>query len=254
MCTATSTMHPLWRIPELLCKIISCLPADDISRSFHISNYFRTVLKANLAPRLHPLPDPSNTKGPRLGTHLPQDVRKQVKAYIEQEAATPKQLKMEDAYYYWREDARCQILHALRPSLHPLLSEHVTRLVDGYWSLAEGGVDLCLQTDMGYHDLYNLVHGERRSDRGEGEFLIVVPPKSVTVFCLGGVSWDLLYADVKYRMYGGVQRFSIRVERERGVRLGDVLDELKGTLIVDGMSGGLEQDVVLVWVFDDSDG
>jgi hypothetical protein len=122
-------------------------------------------------------------------------------------------------------------------------------LVDGFEALAEGKMGVCLQTEIRYHDLYSLVQGEERPDCAD--WLAVLPPKSVTMFCLGGVSWDLLYADVKYRTCGGAKRFSVRVEGEAGVRLNDVLDELKGTLIVDGRGGGLGQDVVLVWEFED---
>lgn len=244
-------MHTVWSIPELLCQIISLLPANDISRSFAISRRFRAILTANLAPQYRPLPDPPHIATPRADTHIPQDVRIKAKAYIDREVATPKQLKMEDAYYYWCEYARCQVLHALTPYLHPLFSKHETRLVDGYESLLEGRMSICLQTDIRYHDLYALVHDEMRDDRGMGDLLAVVSPKCVTVFCVAGVSWDLLYANVKYRDYGGLKRFSVSVEREEGVRLGDVVDELKGTLVVDGMSEGLGQDVSLVWVFDD---
>lgn len=244
-------MHPIWQIPELLCQITSFLAADDISCSFHISHHFSTVLKANLAPRLRPLPDSSHPNTLLSGGRLPQDVRDKAKAYIDRELATPKQLKMEDAYYYWREYARCQVLHVLTPHLHPVLSEHATGLVDGYDSLMEGGMNLCLQINIRYHDLYSLVQGETCEICKMDDFLAVVPPKSVTVFCLGGASWDLSYANLKYRDYGGVKRVSVKVERQRGVRLSNVLDELKGTLMVDGVGGALGQDVSLVWVFND---
>ena len=242
-------MHRVWQIPELLIQIISFLPASDIDRSFHVSHHFRTLLKANLPPQLRPLPDSPCLRGSSSSRTLPQDVRAKAQAYITHEAATPKQLKMEDAYRYWREDAQCQVLDILSPHFHPVLDKHTTRLIDGYESLAEGGTSICLESVIPYHRLYQLVHGERREF--SNSFLAVKPPTSVTVFCLGGVSWDLLYANVKYRDYGGVKRFSVRVERESGVRIGDTLDELKGTLVMDGMSGGLGQDVVLIWVFDD---
>lgn len=41
-------------------------------------------------------------------------------AYVKHEAATPKQLKMEDSYYYWRKGSQRQVLDALTPHLHPL--------------------------------------------------------------------------------------------------------------------------------------
>ncbi|KAF9694371.1 hypothetical protein EKO04_007530 [Ascochyta lentis] len=239
-------MHSVWQIPELLVRIVSFLSADDIQRAFRISRHFRALLKTNLPPQLRPLPDRRHRRGTANQT-VPQSVRNKARAYMSQDAATPKQLKVEDTYYYWREGARNQVLDTLSPFLHLTLSKYTTRLIDGYKGLAEGEMDICLQTDIPYHSLYELVHGRYCQDR-DG-LLAVVPPKSVTVFCLGGASWDLLYGNVRYRSYGGVSRFSVKLEREDGVRLCDVLDELRGTLIVDGMSGGLGQDVLLAWVF-----
>lgn len=241
-------MHRVWQIPELLVHIVSFLPAPDIDRSFHISRHFRALLKANLPPQLRPIPELPRSKRSSRIQALPQEVRNKASAYVAHEAATPKQLKMEDAYYYWREGARCQVLDALSPHLHPVFAKYATMLVNGYESLAEGRVDVRLQTDVPYHALYELVHGK---DRVGWDRILAVKAKVVTVFCLGGLSWDLLYAGVQYRDYSGVKRFSVRVEREEGVRLGDVLEELTGTLVVDGMGGGLGQDVTLVWVFDD---
>ncbi|KZM25874.1 hypothetical protein ST47_g2889 [Ascochyta rabiei] len=242
-------MHSLWQISELLVHIVSFLSADDIQGAFRISHHFRTTLKANLPPQLRPLPD-GRRRYQSTSRVSPQEVRNKAKAYVSQETATPKQLKIEDTYYYWRESARSQVLDILSPCLHPILSRHVTRLIDGYESLAEGGMSICLQTDNSYHSLYELVHGKHRRDRNG--LLAVVPPKSVTVYCLAGASWDLLYSNVRYRSYGGVDRFSVTVEREDGVRLGDILDELRGALIVDGRSGGLGEDILLVWVLDSS--
>ena len=244
-------MHRIWQIPELLIHIVSFLPADDIGRTLYISRQFRTLLKTNLPPQLRPLPD-GRPKHSSVNDEIPQDVREKAQAYIAQEAATPKQLKMEDAYYYWREDARCQVLDTLSPHLHPFLNKYSTRLVDGYESLAAGSMSIQLQTEIPYHTLYTIVHGEDQKDLDA--FLAVMPPTSATVFCLGGVQWDLLYANVKYKDYGGIERFSIRVEREKGVRMQDVLEELSGTLVKEGMSGGFGQDVVLMWVLDDESG
>lgn len=239
-------MHRLWQIPELLVHIVSFLSAEDIDRTFHISRHFRALLKANLPPQLRPLPE---LRTPTSDQTLPQDVRDKAAAYIKHEAATPKHLKMEDTYHYSREDARCQVLHALSPSLHHVLDKYSTRLLDGYEPLAAGNINIVLQTDIPYHTLYSLVHGKVTPD--DAEFLAVVPPKSVTVFCTSGVQWDLLYSSVRYRDVGGVKRFSVKVEREGGVRMQDVVEELSGTLVKDGMAGGFGQDVVLLWVFGD---
>lgn len=167
---------------------------------------------------------------------------------VAHEAATLQPLKMEDAYYYWREGVRSQIFDALLPHLHPVFAKSATRLVDGYKALAEGKTAISLQTDVPYHALYELVHGQ---DRQGWSGVLAEGVTTVTVFCLGGASWDLLYWCVKYRDHGSIKRFSVRVERAEGVRLGDVMEELAGTLVADGMRGGLGQDVRLVWVFDD---
>ncbi|KAJ8109914.1 hypothetical protein OPT61_g7102 [Boeremia exigua] len=181
---------------------------------------------------------------------LLQDIREKAKTFGINDDRLPEQLKATDTYYYWREDARCQVLNTLRPCLHPILGKYATHLIDGYEALAEGKLSFCLQTYIPSHELYNLVHGK---DRGSySDFLATDPPTAVTVACSGGANWDLLYANVKYRDYGSTKKFSIRVERETGVRLNDVLDELSGTLIINGTSEVLGQDVVLVWVFDDS--
>jgi ribosomal protein L27 len=241
-------MHRIWQIPELLIHIISFLPASDINRSFQISSHFRTLLKATLPPQLRPLPDRPPSKHSSRTRALPQEVRDQAATYLAHELATPKQLKTEDVYYYWREGAQSQIFDTLSPCLHPIFAKFETKLVNGYEALAKGKMDACLQTDVPYHELYELVHGEKRDDWSEH---LAVKANAVTVFCLGGTQWDLLYGDVRYRDLGGVQRFSVRVEREDGVMLGDVMEELRGTLVVQGMSGGLGQDVTLVLVFDE---
>ncbi|KAF3039532.1 hypothetical protein E8E12_006205 [Didymella heteroderae] len=241
-------MHRIWQIPELLTHIISFLPALDIDRALHISHHFRTILKANLPPHLRPLPDAPPSKHSSSNSRLPEDVIAKASAFLAQDLATPKQLKMEDSHYFWREAARSQILDTLIPSLHPLFAKFETRLVDGYEALAEWKMDVCLQTEVPYHDLYELMHGEAREGWCEALGMGV---KGVTVFCLGGVQWDLLYSDVSYREHRGAKRFSVRLEREDGVRLKDVMEGLAGTLVVHGMSGGLGQDVTLVWVFDE---
>jgi len=241
-----TTMHRIWQIPELLVHIISFLPAPDINRAFHVSHLFRTLLKANLPPQFRPLPEAPRCKRSRSNSRLPEDVIAQANAYLAQELATTKQLKCEDSYHFWREAARSQILDTLLPSLHPLFASSETRLMDGYEALAQSRMDICLQTEIPYHNLYKLVHSEAGEGWGEA---LGVGVKTVTVYCLGGVQWDLLYSGVRYREHRGVKRFSVRLERGKGVRLNDVMDELAGTLVVHSMSGGLGQDVTLVWVF-----
>ncbi|KAF3052616.1 hypothetical protein E8E11_010551 [Didymella keratinophila] len=242
-------MHRIWQIPELLVHIISFLPASDINRALHINRHFRTLLKANLPPQLRPLPDTPHYKRSPCDSKLPEDAIVQASAYLSQELATPKQLKCEDSYYFWREAARSQILDTLLPSLHPLFAKFRTRIMQGYEALAQCKINICLQIDVPYRSLYKLVHGDAKEGWDEA---LGVGVKTVTVYCLGGVHWDLLYSGVKYREHRGVKRFSVRLEREKGVRLKDVMEELAGTLVVHGMSGSLGQDVTLVWVFGDS--
>lgn len=239
-------MHRTWQIPELLVHIISFLPAPDINRAFDVSRHFRTLLKENLPPQLRPLPDTSRSMRTSNNPRLPEDVIAQTSAYLAQELAIPKQLKCEDSYYFWREAAQSHILNTLLPALHPLFAKYETRLMNGYEALAEWKMDICLQTEMPYHDLYKLVHGIAKEGWGE---TLGVGVKAVTVFCLSGAQWDLLYSGVRYQEHRGAKRFSVRLEREEGVMLKDVLEELAGTLVVHEMSGGLGQDVTLVWKF-----
>lgn len=244
-------MHRIWQIPELLVHIASSLPAADIERAFNISPHFRTALHANLPPQLRLLPGDSYRTSPRNQT-LPQDVCDKAAAFGTSDAAFPDQFKVIDAYYYWCEDAKRQVLKSLSPYLHPAIGKYVACLIDGYEALAVGQVKMVLQVEMQYHQLYELVQGVVRGDCDE--FLCAKSPTAVTVFCLGGASWDLLYANVRYQEYGRTERFAVRVEREGGVRLSDVLDELRGTLIVDGMKGGLGQEVTLVMELDSCTG
>lgn len=241
-------MHRIWQIPELLVQIISFLPAQDIERALHLSHYFRISLKANLPPHLRPLPDDLPIRSSHKRT-LSQNVCDAARGVGTQEAALPEQLKMADTYFYWREAARYEVVKTLRPCLHPVLGKNAAYLIDGYESLAEGKMTICLQTDIPHQQLYDLAYG--KSMNPSNGFLAVVPPTAVNVFCMRGASWDPSYANVRCRDYGGMKRWSVRVEAESGVRMGDVLNELRGTLVVDGMSAGCGQDVVLVWMFDD---
>ncbi|KAH6614139.1 hypothetical protein C7974DRAFT_404593 [Boeremia exigua] len=240
-------MHRMWQIPELLVQIVSFLPASDIHRAFHLSHYFRTSLKANLPPYLRPLPEDLPIQSSHKQT-LSQNVRDAARSLGTQDATLPDQLKMADTYFYWREAARYEVVKKLRPCLHPVLGKNAAYLIDGYESLAEGEMKICLQTDIPYHQLYDLAYG--KDPKACNELLAVVHPTAVTVFCMRGASWDSSYANVRCREYGGMKGYSVRVEGEHGVTMGDVLNELRGTLVFDGMSGGCGQDVVLVWMFD----
>ncbi len=241
-------MHHTWHVPELLTGIISSLPASDISQAFQISHHFRNILRSNLSPCLRPLPENTCNKQSR-STTLPQDVRDEAKAFGTQEIALPEQLKMTDIYYYWLEDAQSQVLDKLKTCLHPFLSRHAVQLINGYEALAEGKLSFCLQTVIPFQHLYDFIYGKDRKTRSG--FLASKPPTAVTVFCFGGVAWDLSYANVQCREYESGKKPSVRVEKEGGVMMEDIVNELRGTLVVDGMSGGLGQDVVLIWKFDD---
>jgi|SRR5690242_10600 len=244
-------MHRLWLIPEILVQIISFLSAGDIDQAFHISHHFRATLAVNLPPYLRPLPD--NPRKSSTGSHsLLQDVCDKAKAFGSQEASLPAQLMMTDTYFHWREAARYEMLGALKPCLHPVLRQYATHLIDGYEALAEGRMDICLQTDTPYVELYDLIHGAER--QGLCGYLAAKPPTAVTVFCLRVLDWDSHYANVQLRDYGGAKRYSIRVERQGGVRTSDVLDELRGPLVDNKISERLEQDVVLIWSFEDCHG
>ncbi|KAJ4989088.1 hypothetical protein SVAN01_05350 [Stagonosporopsis vannaccii] len=241
-------MHRLWHIPELLVQIVSFLPAANIDQAFLISHHFRTTLKANLPPHMRPLPDYPRKK-PNGSQSLLQDVCAKAKAFNTQEASLPAQLMMTDTYFHWREAARYEVLRALKPSLHPVLAQYATHLIDGYEALAEREMGICLQTDMPYPVLYDLMHGRGRQDLCG--YLAVTPPTVVTVSCLTESSWDPDYANVRSRDHGGVKIPSVKIERDGGVRMNDVLDELRGPLVAKKMPEGVVQGVVLIWAYDD---
>lgn len=240
------TMHRIWQIPRLLIHIVAFLPAFDISCTFHIPHHFKPLLKANLRWQIRPLPDAPRSRTSPRKIILPEDVAAQASSSLAQKRAIPLQLNMENSYYFWRGAARGQIFGALLPCLQSLFTKYGARLMSGYEALAERMMDFCLQTNMPYHDLYKLVHGEAKEGWGGP---LGVEVKAVTVFCLGDVRWGLLYKGVRYWEHRGAMRFSISLEGEEGVRLKDVMEDLAGTLVIYGMSGGLGQDASLVWVF-----
>lgn len=243
-------MHRLWHIPELLIQIISFLPASDTKRALQTSHHFRTTLKAILPPHLRPFPDHPSCKSPRTHDyHLLQDLHEKARALRTRDTTLPDQFKMTDAYFHWREVAHHELLGALKPSLHPVLGNYATRLLDGYGALAEGRMNVRLQVSIPYARLYDLVHGEQQVDGSEG--LTVKAPVAVTVFCTRVLCFDSSYANVRVRDCGAGKALSVRVENEGRVRVSDVLDELRGTLVVGHKNDDLEQDVGLLWVLQD---
>lgn len=72
--------------------------------------------------------------------------------------------------------------------------------------------------------------------------------KSVEVRCVDGAVWDTEYGNVQRR--GGDMEWMqqcVRVERERGVRTCDVIDELRGVMTADKVMRERDGSVLLEW-------
>jgi hypothetical protein len=249
------TMHRLLLLPELLVEIITYLPYNDLTHCHLISSFFHKTLKNNLQPFKHPLPDPSIY--PSEKTLLPQPIRTLARD-IEKHSAhwmTPGiLLDISDDYYFWHDGAYSNLLHALSPFLHPLLASCAVEVVSGLESLVVGEMGIVLRTKMGTAAFWELF-GEEEEEGKEREgwrvgYLTKPSCKVVEVYCPMGALWDEGYGNVLRRQRGREwQQRCVRVERERGVRMGDVVDELRGVLKVEMDMEAEGQEVVLEWRF-----
>lgn len=155
-------------------------------------------------------------------------------------------MEVGDDYFYWREGAHDNILERLGPFLHPFLAKCAWELVSGLESIASGSLNIRLQTRCTFAALFELLDDEKSEDRGVG--VTGLRCKRVEVYCVKGAIWDLGYDSVVRQKKENWQQYSVRVERERGVRMGDVVDELRRVL---GPGPELLTDdrVVLEWRF-----
>jgi hypothetical protein len=257
----------MWHIPELLIYTLSHLDEVSLSRCYQISHYFCSTLKNNLPPQNRPLPDtitPSSTthkqpyltppKQQAICTFLPKDIRhlaSEIKTQDEQWIYLSNMMEVGDDYFYWREGAHDNILSLLSAHLHPFLSTTAWELVSGLESIVTGGLNIRLQTRCTFAALSNFLDDDKSEARGLG---VTMPGcKSVEVYCVRGTIWDLSYNSVMTTKDETWRGHSVRVEREKGVRMGDVIDELRRVLIA-GPDLLTDDRVVLEWRFDGGGG
>jgi hypothetical protein len=252
----------MWHIPELLIHTLAHLDEASLSRCYQLSHYFRSTLKTNLPPQNRPLPDtitpPCTTlkqssltppKQQAVCTSLPKDIRhlaSEIRTQDEQWIYLSNMMEVGDDYFYWREGAHDNILSLLSPHLHPFLSTTAWELVSGLESIVTGSLNIRLQTRCTPAALFHLLDDEKSEARGVG---VTMPGcKSVEVYCIRGAIWDLSYNSVITTKDETWRGYSVRMERKKGVRMGDVIDELRRVLIPgpDLMS---DDRVVLEWRF-----
>jgi hypothetical protein len=281
-------MHSAWYLPELLVHIVLYLDIDDAARCYHVSRHWRATLKNNLCPYQRLLPDPNFNTKPSCKS-LPQHISAlaaSIQAGNCHWVSLPLP-ELDDHYSFWRTTVFESLLNALKPQLHPFLAGSVCRLLDGVDVLVEGKTGVCLRTQCVMKDFLKLQdtfdnvsvqlsglqtkskrqfddkHSTETTTRRGVEaadpdsqlsyytaFLTQPPIRNVELYCPQGALWDHPNNSVLYRQEGaGWSAHCIRVEREKGVRLCDVLDELRGVL-VPSRGFPTESMLALEWQFD----
>jgi hypothetical protein len=252
-------MHRLFLLPELLVEIISYLPCEDLACCHLISTFFHKSLKNNLPPCKHPLPDPSTY--PSDKTLLAQPIRtlaRDIKTHSSHWMTSGMLLDICDDYYFWHDGAYSNLLHTLSPFLHPLLATCAVELMSGLESLVQGEMGIVVRTKMGTVGFWELFGDEEEEDYSYGKerdgwrdaYLTKPSCKVVEVYCPMGAVWDEGYGNVLRRQGGREwQQRCVRVERERGVRMGDIVDELKGVLKVEESMEAEGAEILLEWRF-----
>ncbi|KAL6161629.1 hypothetical protein ACJQWK_08299 [Exserohilum turcicum] len=130
-------------------------------------------------------------------------------------------------YYAWHEGAYSTLLNALLPHLHPMLGRHVYDLLGGIEDIAKGNMGACVRTKMSVGEFEDMFGGEAEAER----YLTRPLTRSVEIYCVSGAVWDTGYKNVQSRAaYSEWQQRCVRVEREKGVRMCDVVEELRGVL------------------------
>lgn len=166
---------------------------------------------------------------------------------MEQWSNNPALPFLEDHHFYWRESTCERVLDALKPCLHPFLANNAFEFVDGLVDLAEGRMSVTLRTQCLIKDFVKLDASPRKgatlqrndsaiaiedSQHPDLDAALTQPAAtSVEVSCMRGALWDPSSSSVLLRE-GPTRGLScIRVERKKGVRLRDVVDELRGVLL-----------------------
>ncbi|KAH7088957.1 hypothetical protein FB567DRAFT_321548 [Paraphoma chrysanthemicola] len=249
-------MHSIWHIPELLLHILLHLPANDLSRCYHVSYYWRATLKNNLPAHRRALPDcsapypPNHTRKASPKRVLPKAIRDQaasIQAQEDQWCSLANFMDLGDDHFYWRESACEDLLERVKTYLHPWIAEHACVFVEGLDALAGGGMGVCVRTECTAKDLVELCESEDDGNR-RNEWLTYPATRKVRLYCTKGAEWDLTNRSVIQRDGFTWRASSVKVEHEYGVRMGDVVDELRGVLVVD-QEAMLDDVVMLEWRF-----
>ncbi|EUC42975.1 hypothetical protein COCMIDRAFT_28483 [Bipolaris oryzae ATCC 44560] len=226
-------MHRALTLPEVLLSVISYLPIRDLLICHAVSSGWRRILVANLPARMRPLPDTPSAPLRETTLVLPDSIRSLARSLN----LRPKELinwiiqpEIETDYLIWRNAATDELQEALGPYMHPLLVAHTYDLTGGIEDVARGQMGISIRTKMGLGEFERML--EIKNDEEEGMKYLTQPvTKSVEVRCLDGAEWDEEYRNVRTTA-GDMEwlRRCVRVERESGVRMCDVVDELRGVI------------------------
>jgi hypothetical protein len=222
-------MHPIWQIPELFINIASHLDLADLAHCYHVSHHWQTTLRTNLPPRLRPLPDspsPETSKQTPISDTI-HALADSIESKNEHCTSLAEMMFLGDFYFHLRQGELAMMLERLKPQLHPFLAARASRLLSGLESIAQGEMEVSLYTQCSIAEFLSLDNDASSWQ----EFPLTHPPVAcVEVSCLKGLKWDLTNASVLFREEGLRHVNFVRIERERGVRMCDVLDELQGVL------------------------
>jgi len=167
-------------------------------------------------------------------------------------------LDISDDYYFWHEGAYGNILSALVPFLHPWLGKHVCELIGGLDEMARGEMGICFRTRMSIEEFDGwFARCESETEEGKatmGAYLTRPVTRSMEIYCVEGAEWDQEYRNVLHR-HGrrDWQQRCVRVEREKGLRMGDGVEELRSVLNTSKAGAdtveAIQRDVMLEWRF-----
>ena len=261
-------MHRIFLLPELLMEIISFLPPTDLRTCASVSRHWKETLRLNLHPRNFPLPDTvcndPSTPRPYILKKLPQSISSLAQDIVHRTTLWQNAgvvLDISDDYYFWHEGAYSNLLSTLSQYLHPWLGKHVCEFVGGLEEIARGDMGICVRTKLGAEKLDEWFReGEREVGRERSvidAYLSKPVTRKVEVYCVEGATWDQEYVNVLQRgARKEWQQRCVKIERRNGIRLGDVVDELRGMLkpneVVTEFGRDVQKEVLLEWRFDDA--
>jgi hypothetical protein len=118
---------------------------------------------------------------------------------------------------------------------------------------------ICVRTKLsaGEFDEWFVEEKEEKERRGMEAYVTKPVTRSVEIYCVEGAEWDQEYGNLLRRgARREWQQRCVKIERERGIRMGDVVDELRGMLktsdVVAGHGEDARQGVLLEWRFEEA--